>query len=200
MPNVGDFLSGKEIGQTTQGTTRFIYHACIDCGKERWVRYIIKEQQPCKLRCRSCAKKGISTKHKISAAEHQKRSVAKQGEKNPNYGKCGSLSKVWRGGRRNSDGYIRVWVSKDDFFYSMADISGTVAEHRLIIAQHLRRCLLPWEVVHHKNGKRNDNRMENLELITDKRFHSIDANAKSYIARLERRITKLEEIIRNSMA
>lgn len=61
-----------------------------------------------------------------------------------------------------SHGYWYVPVSKDQQHLT----GGTtwVGEHRLVMARHLGRALHPDEVVHHRNGRRTDNRIENLEL------------------------------------
>lgn len=41
-----------------------------------------------------------------------------------------------------------------------------VVEHRYIMEQHLGRKLESYEVVHHINGNHNDNRLENLQVMT----------------------------------
>lgn len=44
-----------------------------------------------------------------------------------------------------------------------ASKQGYVKEHRLVYEEYYNCCLLDWVDVHHKNGKRDDNRIENLE-------------------------------------
>lgn len=71
----------------------------------------------------------------------------------------------WKGGRRKAThGYILVIMEEDDPFYEMADSSGYVMEHRIVMARHLGRPLSEDESVHHINGDREDNRLENLQL------------------------------------
>lgn len=68
----------------------------------------------------------------------------------------------WNGGKSISkqNGYVLVKTGVGNGTYKL--------EHRLVMEKHICRKLkpFPFEVVHHKNGIRTDNRIENLELMT----------------------------------
>ena len=71
---------------------------------------------------------------------------------------------AWKGGKHIRNGYVFVSITKDSPYSSMAISNGYVMEHRLVMAQHLKRPLEPHETVHHINGDTQDNRIENLQL------------------------------------
>lgn len=70
----------------------------------------------------------------------------------------------WKGGRsKDGKGYV-VLSGKQG--HPNARVGGQIAEHTFVMVQHLGRPLLPEERVHHINGIKDDNRIENLELWT----------------------------------
>ena len=73
-------------------------------------------------------------------------------------------SNTWKGGRMVQRGYIWLWSPEDARRLRPGTKKPYVLEHRLVMAKHIGRDLLPTEQVHHKNGIRDDNRPENLEL------------------------------------
>ena len=149
---IGEIKYGKELGYSRN--TKCIWLPCQDCGKQRWVAF--RNGQPSSLRCRSCGYKYL-------------RQFQNDGH-----------GPGWKGGRYMViGGYFKVRVYPDDFFFGMATKNGYVLEHRLIMAKHLGRCLHAWELVHHKNGIKDDNRLENLELTTNG-AHQI-AHHKGYL-------------------
>ncbi len=164
MDNVGDIRKGTEIGY--KSSAKYIWHACMDCGKERWVA-IIKGKPESKI-CLHCAnvKSGFAIKGK---------------------GSC-----QWEGGRISRKGYTLIKLYSDDFFYSMASKDNYVREHRLAMAKHLGRCLLRQEEVHHKNGIRDDNRIENLELMPNTGAHSKLSTCSNCELRKEIRLLRLQ--------
>lgn len=83
---------------------------------------------------------------------------------------CGSkatgLARRKPGGMVDPKGYILVRAPE----HPMASRAGYVMEHRLVMAEHLGRNLTPREVVHHINGQKSDNRIENL-VVMEKSAH-----------------------------
>lgn len=70
----------------------------------------------------------------------------------------------WKGGEiTRSDGYILVRIG-----YITRNKKGAryKLKHRIVMEEFLKRPLLRSEVIHHKNGIKNDNRIENLEVTS----------------------------------
>ncbi len=89
------------------------------------------------------------------------------------------------------NGYQLIKIYLDDPYYSMARRGDKVALHRYIMAKYLGRPLTIGEVVHHKNGIKDDNRIGNPELVSDHLHKGITA-LEQRVKFLENRVTILE--------
>lgn len=178
MPQIGEITTGQKIGKVnTNKYHKHIFVACPNCGLGHWTPLRNSVLPDFKGYCVTCRKKrSIQTLRNYVMPNELRAKIgqAHRGSKSPN----------WKGGRTtNERGYILVRLYPDNFFYSMATKQGYVLEHRLIMAKYLGRCLHPWEVVHHRNHIHTDNRIENLQLVSDDRHNQVTL--------LERKIAKL---------
>lgn len=77
--------------------------------------------------------------------------------------------------------------------YDNRKVNGKyVGLHRIVMSRHLGRPLLKSEIVHHMNGNRRDNRLENLCIVSNSTHEH-----GTYIRFLQKRIVELEERLTN---
>lgn len=147
---------GKDCRNETCSLVR-----CPSCTKERLVRNAYIHSQRIK---------GIFTGQCVSCNAKKRNRKWSDGF-HPSYKGHKKLTK---------DGYVSISLKslRDtpdfDIAEKMSWSSGNirrVLEHRLVMAKHISRPLEKHEIVHHKNGIKTDNRIENLELLTIKSHH-----------------------------
>lgn len=116
-------------------------------------------------------------------------------------GRIGKQAANWRGGIRTGLGtkheYIGIYSPEHPFKTK----DGYVMEHRLVMEKKLGRYLEPKEIVHHINGNKRDNRIENLELVPDRGTHTRNHFHRSHknddeTNQLKLRISYLEELLK----
>src|SRR3990167_253277 len=106
-----------------------------------------------RFNCPSCKKLFSSPYHSRIFCSTKCRYQYQRGTRHPN----------WQTGNRiHPSGYILVRQPSHPY----ADKNGYVREHRLVMESKLRRLLEKNEHVHHLNGIRIDNRVENLQVLS----------------------------------
>jgi len=227
MPEVGEIRSGYSLGYKVH--CAYVWLACKECGKERWVRRREAVKPTYHGLCKACSYRSVFTarhnslilqgrpyKH-ASELGFRTRSYLYQ-DFCPNCSKemwrqrsglgtlCRACSKRlkqskrmtgegnprWKGGRTETGQYIHIQLLPDDPYYSMANKHGYVLEHRIIMARHLGRSLNHWEIVHHINQNKKDNRLENLRLLPSSLEHAPLTKMEARIIQLEQKVLLLE--------
>jgi len=114
--------------------------------------------------CRKCGKihqnpRGMLGKKRIGGmtGKHHSETTKENMSKN----RSGNLNKNWKGGFLINDGYKYIWRPK----HPNSTQHGYVCEHRLIMEKKIGRVLTKNEVVHHKDGNRLNNSIENLKML-----------------------------------
>jgi hypothetical protein len=133
-PVHGQVVTRPATGQPGRVSWDIAWAVCPKCEHGRWKAVRAFRSKPLAL-CRFCKSKESATK--AFGGNHKKRMGT----------------------------YVAVALRPTDPMYVMTR-AGThyVQEHRLVMARSLGRPLTSSELVHHRNGKRDDNRPENLEL------------------------------------
>ena len=87
----------------------------------------------------------------------------------------GAKNPRWNGGKTvDRYGYEKVFNPES----SMSDSKGYVYTHRLVVSKSLGRILSKDEVVHHINEDKQDNRIQNLQLMTHREHKRLHASKK----------------------
>lgn len=153
IAKIGDIATDREIGYSQHNYNKYMWAACVDCGKERWVS--LRKGKLQREFCRSCTRRG---------------------KRNAN----------WRGGKyKHPDGYIMI--RKGNKYY---------LEHRLVMESYLGRKLKSEEIIHHINGIRDDNRIENLMVMSRSEHRGITLKLFKRLKELEKENKRLKEEIK----
>ena len=138
-------------------------YCCSQCVRENSVyRKKMSEKNKGKKRSKeTCKKISEALKGKILSEQHRKNiSKAQMGRVQPK----GKESPNWKGGTRMVHGYITIYCPNHPSVVNSD--KKYVREHRLVMEKHLGRYLYHWEEIHHINGIKTDNRLENLKVVS----------------------------------
>ena len=181
-------LKGLEAGWEMSREKKLPPKPCLICGKDVYYKNSTKDRAKyCSKECKHEGMKGkqgprehlrkgkyftcvvCNKKFYRTPAEIQRGRVhccsadcrKKSNSYSPNF--RGENNHKWKGGKTVVNGYVYI----KSYDHPNKNSGDYVAEHSLVVERHIGRYLEPTEYVHHKNKIKDDNRIENLEIVVD---------------------------------
>jgi len=140
------------------------------------------------------SKHSESAKQKMREKKIGKSSITDEGRKGiiaSNRKRCKEKSSNWKGGKMiHSAGYKLIRMPE----HYRASKNGYVFEHILIWERIYNKKVPKGYVIHHLNGIKDDNRPENLCIISKKDHMKINEKYKKRIRELELEISRLKQL------
>ena len=150
------YRGGTRMAKTCSLRCKAKYNTKIQTGKKqkRWGK---------DMKCKICGKEFYVSPCKISKTKY---CSIKCRNNDSSFWEAlkGENNYHWKGGTTRVKGYIYVKSSEHPY----RNGGDYVMEHRLVMEKKLGRYLVSNEEVHHINGIKDDNRIENLELVIKK--------------------------------
>ena len=156
-------IDGIPVDKLKSGSEKKVVLVCDLCGKETitlWHNYIQYQR-----------KNGWTGNSKCQPCAARNTGIRMKGKRNPRIlsrnTRTGSASQNWKGGKYiDLHGYVMVLVRHGKRLEGESGWARYKKEHIVLIEEHLGRTLGKSEIVHHINGDKQDNRLENLWVST----------------------------------
>lgn len=149
---------------------------CLRCGKRFRITNRYYKQKYCSRECvpgHVAWNKGMKMKYTEARRRYDERQRGVTKPKPKNFSE--TMRKVNPPSERKtlSSGYIYIYKPEYEGSIKKKGGYGFIPEHRYLLGKFIGRVLTPQEKVHHINGIKHDNRIENLFLCRDHREHNM---------------------------
>ena len=136
-------------------------------------------------------------KYKIPRRSHKEANILRDKLLRRNYNFLFERSPAdhpnWKGGRRiSSGGYVELRIPE----HPRARQNGYVFEHLIVSEKHYGELTRDY-VIHHINGSKQDNRIENLMVLSQKEHIEIIPNLVKENNELKKKISELEKQLKH---